>query len=457
MTHTERLAELRQNLVEYYSDEELRTLCFDLGVDYDNLPGRAKADKARELLSDLDRHDRIPDLIQLGEAQRPKLTWRQVPTDVQAEPPHQAPPYWGEAGAAGALRLFRRPVALAAAAGLTLVIVAVVLFRSSTGIWGPVPTPSQVALGAPSATPSAMPTATATPTPQPTSTTPFTGTRSAMDVRPPVEGALIEYATAEPVPQKTLVPSSALKITSFTLDSEASSYEKVKMPFAAAYPPPVTTYQSSFERLDQIRRGGCLPQAELDLPRIKEALQHFARQHGRDDVLSYIATEAQVQTFARDWPAVARRLVPRSAEWLELSMADREAYTTWLLNCVGIPYPAFHVTVQNTSDQEQVITSIVYRVRKTGQVMGGEGGALSPQVTFVHSIAWQTGDQEVTLEHPFSISPKRSASLNLQLMPSTGDIGMCWLMTIYFVIDGGPDAVASDEFQLIMSNMDSNK
>jgi len=46
MTHTERLAELRRNLVEYYSDEELRTLCFDLGVDCDNLPGRAKADKA---------------------------------------------------------------------------------------------------------------------------------------------------------------------------------------------------------------------------------------------------------------------------------------------------------------------------------------------------------------------------------------------------------------------------
>ena len=308
----------------------------------------------------------------------------------------------------------------------------------------------------PSSTPSTMPAVTATPTPQPTSTVPFTGTRSTMDVHPPVEGALIEYATAEPVPQKTLVPSSAVKITSFTLDSEASSYEKVQMSFAAAYPPAVTTYQDSFERFDQIRQGGCLPQAELDLPRIKEALQRFARQHGRDDALSYIATEAQVKTFARDWPDVAPRLVPRSAEWLELSVADREAYTTWLLDCVGIPYPAFHVTVQNTSDQEQVITGIVYRVHKTGQVMGGEGGALSPQVTYVHSIVWQAGDQEVALEHPFAVPPKRSASFNLQLMPSTGGAGMCWLMTIYLVIDGGPDAVASDEFQLIMSNLDSS-
>ena len=45
----ERLAQLRQNLVGYYNLEELHTLCFHLGVDYDGLGGEGKESKAREL------------------------------------------------------------------------------------------------------------------------------------------------------------------------------------------------------------------------------------------------------------------------------------------------------------------------------------------------------------------------------------------------------------------------
>jgi hypothetical protein len=37
MANTERLARVLENLVEYFDLEELCTLCFDLGVDYDDL------------------------------------------------------------------------------------------------------------------------------------------------------------------------------------------------------------------------------------------------------------------------------------------------------------------------------------------------------------------------------------------------------------------------------------
>ena len=52
---------LRQALVDYFSLDELRTLCFDLGLDFEDLPGSSKGAKARHLVQycrnrrDLDR------------------------------------------------------------------------------------------------------------------------------------------------------------------------------------------------------------------------------------------------------------------------------------------------------------------------------------------------------------------------------------------------------------------
>jgi hypothetical protein len=54
MANTERLAQLRQNLVEHFDLEELRALCFDLRLDYDELRGEGQEAKARELVSYLE-------------------------------------------------------------------------------------------------------------------------------------------------------------------------------------------------------------------------------------------------------------------------------------------------------------------------------------------------------------------------------------------------------------------
>jgi hypothetical protein len=53
---------LRDIIVTYFSDSELRDLCFDLGIDYESLPGEGKAAKARELVSYCQRHGRLAEL-----------------------------------------------------------------------------------------------------------------------------------------------------------------------------------------------------------------------------------------------------------------------------------------------------------------------------------------------------------------------------------------------------------
>ncbi len=67
------LSRLRDQLRALFSDSELRDLCFDLGVDFENLPGAAKGDKARELIQFMQRQGRLPDLVRRVVALRPHI------------------------------------------------------------------------------------------------------------------------------------------------------------------------------------------------------------------------------------------------------------------------------------------------------------------------------------------------------------------------------------------------
>lgn len=62
---------LRQVLTEKFNDQELRNLCFDLAIDYEDLPGSAKGDKARELILACLRHDRVQELVEQCRRLRP--------------------------------------------------------------------------------------------------------------------------------------------------------------------------------------------------------------------------------------------------------------------------------------------------------------------------------------------------------------------------------------------------
>ena len=43
------MSNLRQNIIDHFSEDDLRTLCFELKTDFDALPGSGKNAKAREL------------------------------------------------------------------------------------------------------------------------------------------------------------------------------------------------------------------------------------------------------------------------------------------------------------------------------------------------------------------------------------------------------------------------
>jgi hypothetical protein len=65
-----RRAELHEVIVQHLDLEELRTLCFGLGVDYDSLHGEGKAGKARELIAYLERRNELERLMEAVRRQR---------------------------------------------------------------------------------------------------------------------------------------------------------------------------------------------------------------------------------------------------------------------------------------------------------------------------------------------------------------------------------------------------
>lgn len=68
-------SQLLQNLGEAFDGEELKTLCFDLKVDYDDLAGAGKRDKARELVGYMERRGRLPELVVFADKKRPHMNW----------------------------------------------------------------------------------------------------------------------------------------------------------------------------------------------------------------------------------------------------------------------------------------------------------------------------------------------------------------------------------------------
>jgi hypothetical protein len=80
------IIQLHQTLSKRFDEEELRTLCFYMGIDYDDLRGEGKAAKARELLAYLDRHDEIPKLVEAVKELHPAASWEV--TRVRVHRPH---------------------------------------------------------------------------------------------------------------------------------------------------------------------------------------------------------------------------------------------------------------------------------------------------------------------------------------------------------------------------------
>ncbi|MFN8499858.1 MAG: CHAT domain-containing protein [Anaerolineae bacterium] len=83
---------LRQAMSERMSADEVATLCFNLGVDVDDLGGDTKSAKIRELIQYMQRRDRLDALIAALNKQRPDILPPGAPTPVQPDNPPPPPP-----------------------------------------------------------------------------------------------------------------------------------------------------------------------------------------------------------------------------------------------------------------------------------------------------------------------------------------------------------------------------
>lgn len=73
------LVQLFQRIDQHFNDGELRDLAFQLNVEYQDLEGSAKRDKARELVTYMQRHGRLSELISRVAALRSNVTWQDKP------------------------------------------------------------------------------------------------------------------------------------------------------------------------------------------------------------------------------------------------------------------------------------------------------------------------------------------------------------------------------------------
>jgi hypothetical protein len=69
------LVALRDKLVQHFSLAELDDLCFKVGVDEEEIPGRTRPEKAREMVQYFRRRNRLPELLAACRAERPTIQW----------------------------------------------------------------------------------------------------------------------------------------------------------------------------------------------------------------------------------------------------------------------------------------------------------------------------------------------------------------------------------------------
>lgn len=86
---------LRLLLDKHFDDGELRDLCFELEIEYENLPGAAKKDKIRALVSYCERHLCLDKLLVACRALRSGILW---PGDMAAKPRAATKPPQSESG-----------------------------------------------------------------------------------------------------------------------------------------------------------------------------------------------------------------------------------------------------------------------------------------------------------------------------------------------------------------------
>jgi hypothetical protein len=219
-------AELHRILRTYFTEDDLIALCFDLRVDYEELPGNNKARKVIELIRHFARADRIVELIDECQRHRPNVEWDKLRQAAVRDPLIMKnieagtagfEPLSGQTGksvSAGSLAWATwQPLYLVIAGAVTAGIIFLV-------IWLAIPwfQPEEPPMGqAHAPTPSLTPTPSITPSFSPTITPSFTSTATDTSTptpsdtptpRPTTTPSLTPTNTATPTPTPTPTPTA---------------------------------------------------------------------------------------------------------------------------------------------------------------------------------------------------------------------------------------------------------
>ena len=80
------LVELNSRMNQVFSLDEIESLCFDMGIDFDSLAGDGKGAKIRELIEFCRRRGRDEELVAKVRAERPQVAWPGAPSKLGAAP-----------------------------------------------------------------------------------------------------------------------------------------------------------------------------------------------------------------------------------------------------------------------------------------------------------------------------------------------------------------------------------
>ncbi len=72
------LADLREAVEDSFSLDELRTICFDMRIPYENLQSDTKEAMVRELLVYCENRGRLPKLLNILKKERPNIRWQSL-------------------------------------------------------------------------------------------------------------------------------------------------------------------------------------------------------------------------------------------------------------------------------------------------------------------------------------------------------------------------------------------
>lgn len=72
---------LHKQILNHFSLSDLKLLCFDVGIEFDDLSGDTRPIKALSLLKEVAQKGRLPDLLTEVQAVRPLVDWKPIPHD----------------------------------------------------------------------------------------------------------------------------------------------------------------------------------------------------------------------------------------------------------------------------------------------------------------------------------------------------------------------------------------